>query len=577
MTSSRRLAAILAADLVGYSRLMGQDEDGTLQALGAARSQSIDPAIARHRGRIVKTTGDGLLAEFASVLDAVRCAVDWQRAMAARQATVAGERLRFRIGLNVGDVIVQDGDIFGDGVNVAARLESLADAGGICLAQRVYEDSLGRVEFGFEDLGEHSLKNIARPVRIYRVLADGVAAPRRGAAQAVALALPDKPSIAVVPFKNMSGDAEQEFFADGIAEDIIAALSRYPSLFVIARNSSFTFKDAAADARHIGRELGVRYVLEGSLRKAGNRLRITALLVEAESGTQVWAERYDRELADLFAVQDEITLATVTAIAPAIAEAERQRAARKPPGNLDAWGACQRGQWHLARATAQDDELARQFFEQAVARDPLFAGGHVGLSAVLARAKGTQAEEEALARRAVSLDPRDAEAHARLALAMVARGDHDGACAQAREALALCPNLAAAHGALGVALAYSGRARQGAAVLEACIRLDPRAPSLVNRLNQLALAHYFARDYDGAVEAAQRAIRAFPDFPSPYRWLAAALGQLGRDEEAASALERAVAVSPQAFDFQVRQRPAWFRSEDHAHMLEGLRKAGWRG
>lgn len=388
---------------------------------------------------------------------------------------------------------------------------------------------------------------------------------------------PDKPSIAVLPFENMSSDPEQQFFADGIAEDIITALSRFPSLFVIARNSSFSFKGSAVDVKRVGRELGVRYVLEGSLRKFGHQVRVTAQLIEAETGNHVWAERYDRDLSDIFVVQDEITQATTTAIAPAIAVAEQQRAMRKPPASLDAWGAYQRGLWHLGRASSEDNASADKFFQQAVDLDPMFAGGYIGLSAVLSRAKGTQGQEEALARRAVALDGGNAEAHARLALALLARGEHQGASQQALEALTICPNLAAAHGALGVVLAYSGRPGEGLAALNTCIRLDPRAPTLVNRLNQIALAHYFCRDYEAAVEAAEGAIRSFPDFPSPYRWLAAALGELGRMAEAKAALEKSIAVSAAEFDFQVRKRPLWFRPQEHAHMLDGLRKAGWDG
>jgi adenylate cyclase len=394
---------------------------------------------------------------------------------------------------------------------------------------------------------------------------------------APSLALPDKPSIAVLPFQSMSADPEQEFFADGITEDIITALSRYPSLFVIARNSSFSFKARRGDVKQVGRELGVRYVLEGSLRKSGNRVRVTAQLVEAETGNHVWAERYDRDLADIFAVQDEITQATTIAIAPAIAGAEQQRAMRKPPASLDAWGACQRGVWHLGKASVEDNALAERYFQRAIDLDPMFASGYIGLSTILSRSKGTQDKEEALARRAVALDGGDAEARARLALALNARGDHQGARAEAEHALALCPNLAAAHGALGVILAYAGQPKEGLAALETCIRLDPRDPSLVNRLNQVALAHYFCRNYEASIEAADRAIRSFPDFPSPYRWRAAALGELGRTAEAKEAIEKAVAISPASFDFQVRQRPPWFRLEDHAHMLDGLRKAGWEG
>jgi adenylate cyclase len=346
---------------------------------------------------------------------------------------------------------------------------------------------------------------------------------------------------------------------------------------VIARNSSFSFKGREVDVKQVGRELGVRYVLEGSLRKSGNRVRVTAQLVEAETGNHVWAERYDRDLSDIFAVQDEITEATTIAIAPVIADAERQRAIRKPPANLDAWGAHQRAMWHLGKASAEDNALAEKFFQRAIDLDPMFVGGYIGLSAVLSRAKGTQAREEALARRAVELDAGNADAHSRLALALLAGGDHQGAGVQVERALAICPNLAAAHGALGVALAYSGQPGEGLAALKTCIRVDPRDPSLVNRLNQVALAHYFCRDYEASVEAAERAIRSFPDFPSPYRWLAAALGELGRTAEAKAALEKAVAISPASFDFQVRERPPWFRPQEHAHMLEGLRKAGWEG
>jgi adenylate cyclase len=308
----RRLAAILAADVAGYSRLVGADEEGTLTLLKALRRELIDPKITEHRGRIVKTTGDGLLVEFISVVDALRCATEVQEAMAERNATAPEDsRIAFRIGIHQGDIVVEDGDIFGDGVNIAARLEGLAEPSGICVSARVQEDAAGKLDLGFEDIGEPELKNIARPVCVFRVVAKGVAQlPGRP----TTLPLPDKPSVAVLPFANMSGDPEQEFFADGIAEDVITALSRYPSLFVIAQNSCFTYKGRAVDVKKVGRELGVRYVLEGGLRKAGNRIRVTAQLVEAETGKHVWAERYDRDLADIFAVQDEITGAVTIAM-----------------------------------------------------------------------------------------------------------------------------------------------------------------------------------------------------------------------------------------------------------------------
>ena len=337
----RRLAAILAADVVGYSRLIGADESGTLAAFKTIKSELFDPTSAANDGRLVKTTGDGFLVEFSSVVDALLCATEFQTQMVKRNAAQPTDRLiEFRIGINVGDIVVENGDVFGDGVNVAVRLEALAAPGGICVSERVQEDAEGKLDLVFEDIGEQHLKNIVRPVRVYRVAIGGVAETARGRAP---FSLPDCPSIAVLPFTNMSGDLDQEFFADGIAEDIITALSRYPSLFVIARNSCFTYKGRAVDVKQVGRDLGVRYVLEGSLRKAGDRIRVTGQLVEAETGRHFWADRYDRELTDIFALQDEITGAVTIAIAPAIADAERKRAMRKPPESLDAWTAYQRG------------------------------------------------------------------------------------------------------------------------------------------------------------------------------------------------------------------------------------------
>jgi adenylate cyclase len=374
----RRLAAILAADVAGYSRLMGEDEGGTLRQFKAIRAELIDPTISKHNGRLVKTTGDGLLVEFSSVVDALRFATELQAGMVERNAPIATDkRIEFRIGINVGDVVVEDGDIFGDGVNVAARLEGLAEPGGICVSALVQRDAAGKLDLAFEDLGEQTLKNIARPLQVYRV------ATQRGSetvTEPAPLPLPDKPSVAVLPFTNMSTDLEQEFFADGIAEDVITALSRYPSLFVIARNSSFTYKGRAVDVKLVGHELGVRYVLEGSLRKSGSRIRVTAQLVEAETGKHVWAERYDRDLADIFVVQDEITEAVTIAVAPAVADAELHRAMRKPPGSLDAWAAYQRGLWHLSKFSADDYALGQRFFQEAVNLDPNFAGGYTGLA-----------------------------------------------------------------------------------------------------------------------------------------------------------------------------------------------------
>ena len=332
----RRLTAILAADVAGYSRLMGADEEGTLAALRAHRQDLLDPKIAEHRGRIVKTTGDGILVEFASIVDAARCAIDIQRGMRARNASVPHDkRIDFRVGINVGDVIIEGGDIFGDGVNIAARLEAIAEPGGICLSGQAQENIRDKLDIEFEDEGEHQLKNIARPVRVYRVRVRG--GDELATSTHPALALPDKPSIAVLPFQNLGGDPEQEYFADGMVEDIISGLSRIKWLFVIARNSSFAYKGKSPDIRQVGRELGVRYVLEGSVRKSAGRVRITGQLIDAATGTHLWAERYDRKSDDIFALQDEITLSVVGAIEPSLRLAEVERVKRKRPDSLDAY------------------------------------------------------------------------------------------------------------------------------------------------------------------------------------------------------------------------------------------------
>jgi adenylate cyclase len=579
----RRLAAILAADVAGYSRLIEADEEGTLNRLKALRAKVIDPIIAYHHGRIVKTTGDGMLVEFASVVDAVRCAAEVQAAVAEDNAPVPpARRIEFRIGINVGDIVVEDGDIFGNGVNVAARLEALAQPGGICVSRIVRDQVRDKLGFAFEDMGERQVKNITRPVRAHRILLGEEhrsSEPAPDPRTAAPLTSPDKPSVVVLPFANMSNDPEQEFFADGIAEDVITALSRYSSLFVIARNSSFTYKGHAVDVKQVGRELGVRYVLEGSLRKAGNRIRVTAQLVEAEAGKHVWADHYDRDLPD--------TEAVTIAIAPTIAHVEQQRAMRKPPGSLDAWSAYQCGLWHLSKFSLESNASSEKFFRQAVDLDQTFAGGHRGLAFAQWQAAASgyqsrslpeaQASAEALARRAVELDGADAEARAFLGEMFLYRGDHEGALAEAEGALAMMPNLADAHGVRGAALIFSGRPEEGLPAVQICIRLDPRAPEMAVRLNWVTLGLYFSRKYEAAIEAAKRGIRSHPDFPSTYRWLAAALGQIGQTVEAKEALEKAIAVAPASFEVFVGRRVPWHRPEDYAHMLQGLRKAGWEG
>jgi len=570
----RKLAAIFAADVAGYSRLMGQDEVGTLRRLTACRA-ILDERIAAYRGRIFGSAGDSVVADFASAIDAVQSAVAVQEALAGE------EQMRFRIGVHIGDVLVQGQNLFGDGVNIAARLEALAEPGGICVSG-VVRDQIGtKLPLAFTDLGEQQVKNIAHPIRAYRIggASATVAAP-------TSLPLPDKPSIAVLQFQNLSGDTEQEYFADGMVEEIITALSHYPSLFVIARNSSFTYKGRAVDVKQVGRELGVRYALEGSVRRVGNRVRITAQLVEAEAGNHVWAERYDRDLTDIFALQDEITQAVTIAITPAIADAEQRRAIRKPPGNLDAWAAYQRGLWHFSKGTADNVALAEKFYQQAMDLDSTFAGSYTGLAYAYWRAAGVfgmrsldEAENlaEALVRRAVALDGNDAEARTCFGHLLMRRGDYAGALAEIERALAISPNLADAHEALGSVLTRSGHPTEGRIAVEKCIRLDPRNPNNNLQLLVITISYYLAGEYDAAVEAAKRGIRAYPDHSNQYRWLAAALGQTGRIEEAKEVLAKAIAIAPAAFDMFVRRRVPWHRPEDHAHMVEGLRKAGWQG
>ena len=378
-SSSRKLAAIFAADVVGYSVMMTADEEGTVRKLKAIQA-AVLPIIVEHGGRVISLTGDGVMAEFASAIRAVESALSVQRRIQESNAELGPEML-FRIGINIGDVIQEGTSLYGDGINIAARLETIATPGGICISAKVYEEVRDRISATFQDIGDQQLKNIPRPVRAFSCYRSSGASERLAVGDIDApLAPPDKPSVAVLPFTNMSGDPEQEFVSDGVAEDVITALSHYPSLFVIARNSSFTYKGRAVDVKQVGRELGVRYVLEGSVRKAGNRIRVTAQLIEAGTSNHVWAERYDRDLADIFAVQDELTEALTTALAPAIADAELRRAMRKPPGSLDAWAAYQRGLWHLSKATPDDDATAEKFFKQAIDLDPTFAGGYSALA-----------------------------------------------------------------------------------------------------------------------------------------------------------------------------------------------------
>jgi TolB-like protein len=422
MTTNRRLAAILAADVAGYSRLIEADEEGTLGRLKALRAEIIDPKIAGHRGRIVKTTGDGLLVEFASVVDAVRCAAELQTVMAEANTPLPPDRrIELRIGIHQGDVVVEDGDIFGDGVNVAARLEGLAEPGGICISARVREDVSGRLDLAVEDIGDQALKNISRPVRVFRVAMD-----QKPASQP-ALAVPDKPSIAVVPFANISGDPEQEYFADGMVEEIITALSRIRWLFVIARNSSFTYKGQAVDVKQVGRELGVRYVLEGSVRKAGGRVRITAQLIDAVTGTHLWADRFDGSLEDVFDLQDKVAVSVAGVIEPALQAAETAHSVGRPTTDLTAYDLYLRA-YAMALSSARHIPEALRLMEKAIARDPRYGNALAWAAFCCYRLVGDGRSEDPEVDRLKGAD------FARRALEVA--GDDPGILANAAQALA---------------------------------------------------------------------------------------------------------------------------------------------
>jgi adenylate cyclase len=575
----RRLAAILAADVAGYSRLIGIDEEGTLSRFKAIRADLFDPKIAEHRGRIVKTTGDGLLVEFASVVDALRCAIELQAGMSEQNASVPADLwIQWRIGINVGDVVVEEDDIFGDGVNIAARLEALAAPGGISVSARVQEDAAGKVGVHFEDLGEQQLHNISRPVRVYRI--------GTGVAPGPSLPLPDKPSIAVLAFTNMSGDPEQEFFADGIAEDIITELSKSRLLFVIARNSSFTYKGKPVAITDVGRQLGVRYVLEGSVRKAENRVRITAQLIDATTGGHLWAERFDRDFADIFSVQDEITARVSGAILPALERSERERAARKPPHSLDAWESYHRGMWHFAHVEAAENERAQSFFRRAIELDPRFASAEAALALThlnditLFRSRPRADNlSDALqhAGRAIEIDATDATAHAALARALWMSGHHVDSLAEADLAVSLDPNSAAAYGASGGARLWGGRPREAIEPLQTAVRLSPFDPLVSLWLHFMARAYYWAEDYPAAIATARQLRRSFPNFRQPYNTLIAALGQTGQVDEAravmAETLERFGDGFRQFMTLPLAELPE-LRPKDRQHLIEGFRKAG---
>jgi TolB-like protein/class 3 adenylate cyclase/Flp pilus assembly protein TadD len=578
----RKLAVILSADVAGYSRLVAANEEGTLATLAIYRD-TIAGLIAEHGGRIFGTAGDSVVAEFSSAVQAVRASVAIQRALQRRNADLASDRrLEYRIGLNLGDVVAEGSDLLGDGVNVAARLQEVAQPAGICISGSVRDQIEGKLDFRLTALGDRNLKNIPRAVPVHRVdwrREDPVAAGALGGP----LALPDKPSIAVLPFVNMSDDAEQEYFADGLTEDIITALSHYRWFFVIARNSSFAYKGRSADVKQIARELGVRYVLEGSVRKAGGRVRVTGQLIDAETGAHLWAERFDRDLADIFAIQDELTQHVVGAIEPEILMGEGRRIARRPTENLDAYECHMRGMWfHNPQMTEQQFSEAIHWQRRAIELDPGYARAHMSLALSLyarfffghiADFEQDGAEIEAAAARAINLDDRDAYSHYAVFTAHMFAGRPVAALAEAQRAIDLNPNFAIGHMALGWSRVLSGLFAEALDPLHTALRLSPHDPLAYLFLNWIALAQYHLGNYEEASHHAGRAAglrRVRPILVV----LLACHGQLGQTEEAQAILPE---VASQDGGYLRRYIPAIYpyaNPRHRAHLYDGLRMAG---
>lgn len=576
----RRLAAVLAADVAGYSRLMGADEVGTLEALKAHRRDVVDPAIADHKGRIVKTTGDGLLVEFSSAVDAINCAMLVQDQMAERNRDFT-PAIRFRIGINVGDVIVDDGDIFGDGVNVAARVENECTPGGVCLSGNAFEQIRGKTGFAFEDLGERSLKNIDRPVRLYAAQL-ATASPVSSAkqpAESTKLPLPDKPSIAVLPFDNMGEAGEDIYFADGIAEDIITELSRYSDLFVVARNSSFTYRGKAVRIADVARDLGVRYVLEGSVRRAGNRIRVNAQLIDAVSGKHLWAQRYDRNLEDLFAVQDELTRSIVAVLPERVQSAALDQASRKASSSLDAYDHLLQGKYYHHLETAEANREADVHFDQAIALDPRFASAYAWKACTIGQAVGREyrpptpealQQSIQLIEQAMSIEPNDSECHRIICRIALMQGQFAKSEHHLEFALTLNPNDPRLALQRGINLTFLGDPDAAIPWIEQAIRLDPFS------------AHRYYLDMVRALFMAGRPAEAIALLERNARshwehdlWLAACHAMMGNQSAAHEAGQRLMALRPGfTITGYVEGRFKWKKPEDRGRLSDGLAQAG---
>ncbi len=578
----RRLAAILVADVVGYSRLMHTDEEGTLAQVKAYRKELFEPTVAKFGGRLVKSTGDGVLIEFPSAVDAVRNAVTIQRALSKRNSDIPDDRrIVLRIGVNFGDLIVDGDDIFGDGVNVAARLEALAEPGGISISGTVYEHVHGKVDVNYLDAGEQSLKNISEPVRMYRISPGDRDDAVDEATSATAITdFVQRPSLAVLPFNNLSSDPEQEFFADGHTEDLITNLTLWRSFPEIARKSTFVYKGKAVNVKDVGDELGARYVLEGSVRISGNRVRVTAQLIDAETGHHVWAETFNRQLEDIFDLQDELTRQIAAIVAPELERAETSRSTAKKPLSLGAWDCVQRGSALLDKYSKEGNEQAREMFARALEIDPAYGQALAGLALSYNRdlmmgyaESRDAATQNALetARQAVTLDKSDAFAHSVLGMALVWADQEDDAILSLRRSVELNPSNGYALASLGTILDLVGETDEGISIMEDGLRLNPHAPN-VNHVNSfLARAHLTARHYETALEWARKAIHEQPDYPNPHFMRAIILGHLGRIDEARAALEQCERLQPGFVAQRANWRP-YRNPEANEHLHDGLRK-----
>ncbi len=574
----RKLAAILSADVEGYSRLMDDDEEATIRTLNSYRTAMSD-LIQQYRGRVVDTTGDNLMAEFTSVVDAVNCAVEIQRELAKRNAELPYNRkMEFRVGVNLGDVIEEEGRIYGDGVNIAARVESMAEAGGICITGRAYDQVENKLGLEYAYLGEHQVKNIRRPIRVYRVALESLSGVSE---EDAVLPFPDKPSIAVLPFDNMSGDAEQKYFSDGITEEIITALSRSPWLFVISRNSSFAYQGKPVDVRQVSRELGVRYILEGSIRKKGDRIRVTAQLIDGTMGSHLWAEKYDGELQDIFDLQDQISQQVVASIFTQIQSHGCEKFKRLDRPDVSTWDLLAQG-WKLYyELTREGLASARKIFRKTIASAPTSCDAHHLLAGVLIHQAFmgyvsdrdvTISEAYELAKRAIALDEQNEYAHWILGVIQHNRGKHDRAIAEQERALELNPNCSLARGSLGTALLLKGEPDEAIKNIEIAIRLNPRDPSIFFRYSALAEAHFVAGRYLEAAQWARKSIQRKPSWRNGHNFLASSLAHLNLLEEAKDAVDYYLENIP---DAKISKLHLPFKNPNDARRLEeGLRKAG---